>query len=368
MSNPYHDAEGKFCSRSESLAAVARLFASGNTLDANLLAEEVRKADEIRQFRGLSETTKDLLKYADQVVVVYPSRVDDRVAALDGYTAENLNEAYKAAESRSRAVFEDWKDAREQVAVFDKTVAADTGGVYQDWNHLNSEHNRLRSSAHQQLEDLYQTLLQNGVKDYEAEEAVYKWAAKEVGVHTSDDEDTRVTPITKDLLDGTSLVNRKPAVREILESFIDEPNVQAYNTATENFKPYYRVYRKHVLGYRAAKRIEDDASTKYDQVRQGSVMFKAASDVQTLRKKAGVPETAKMKRLSELDLSHLPENSAGELADVWAFQSFDSLERVVKDPETDKWVLGASTGARYYLQNGEREPGRMTTVQRYLIF
>lgn len=263
---------------------------------------------------------------------------------------------------REHATFEDWEEVEVLVKRIDGEVEAETGGVYHHWLELDTQHKRLHNTARQQLEDLYQTLVQNGVKDYEAEEAVYKWAAKEIGVFAGESEDARVLPITKDLLDGTSLVDRKPAVREILEGFIDELNVQTYNEEVRKFKPHYRVYRKHASEYLAAEQISHDAANKFEQVRQSNRLFRSAALYRARREEAGVPLTARMKRMSDLTLNDLPMNDAGELTGVWSFHLDGKLEKVAKDPTSNEWVLGAETGTKYYL------PVQPLTGQRYMLF
>ena len=58
MPNPYHDNQGRFCSRNEMLTEIARLRKTGKDFDARLLEDDLAAIDQDRSLQSVDLNTR----------------------------------------------------------------------------------------------------------------------------------------------------------------------------------------------------------------------------------------------------------------------------------------------------------------------
>lgn len=338
MPNPYHDSQGRFCSRNEMLTDITKLRRAGKDFDARLLENELAVADQERAFQKASKETRNQVEELTRMSSIISDA--DLIVATTDYTPEDVEQILSALDSKEQFVSKELKDTNDELDALKAEFVEAVEGKFDTPN------------------DVWR--LKHGLKsDGQAALQIVSLAAQEAGVprsYVSYFLDSRVAPILG-IADGWDKYKNKsvwaagdmkplsvenmPAIKDAgirekmgvaLQKAVEDPEVKKYNenvlkvaAVAEIAKKYSSLHNIHIAALERNKEVLEATRQNLASARKATATIRtwhAELAKKSIIKGSGLKDTQKVTPAA------VKVDSTGKPVNVWGFND-GTLDRIV---------------------------------------
>ena len=251
MPNPYHDNQGRFCSRNEMLTEIARLRKTGKDFDARLLEDDLAAIDQDRSLQSVdlnARTQVGSLARFSQVATG-----PEILVATSDYSPEDVEKISAALDIKERFVDTELAATKTELEALNKAFVEEVDGQFTSPTQVSALNVQLKTSGKQMLDAIYQTARENGVPSGFLHYYLDNRVSPKLGISDGWDKYNDKAIWAAEELQPITLENlptiKDPTIREKLNAtmtqMLSRPEIEKYNQGVEKVAKYLKVATKY---------------------------------------------------------------------------------------------------------------------------